>query len=264
MRRHPGIFLLLPFFLLFGCIERYYPDKDDLKPGTMVVVAYLHNLPGQQSIYISRSSTIVYPRYEPVPGCYVEILDTDGTTLELTETNPGQYTGHFDQDFVSTGDEYCLVFITPEGKRYESEFERVLPAPAIDSIYYNREDHLTENPDTIREGIQFYMDFEIEKDSGRYLRWQVIETFEIHNPENFIQIYDVDRIIKKLPDSSTWFTCWVTLELKEFFTKDMGNVEGDIYKKMPLNFVTNETWRLHYRYSSLISSRRSPPVTYVM
>jgi hypothetical protein len=263
MRRHPGLFLIIPFCLLFGCIERYYPDKDDLKPGTLVVVAYLHNLPGQQSIYISRSSTIIYPRYEPVPGCYVEILNTDGTTLELTETNPGQYTVNFDQDFVSTGDEYCLVFITPEGKRYESEFERVLPAPAIDSIYYNREDHLTEDPDTIREGIQFYMDFEIEKDSGRHLRWQVIETFEVHNPEYPVRIYDVDRVMKRLPDSSSWRTCWITLELKDFYTKDLGIVEGDIYKQLPLHYVTNQTWRLHYRYSLLVRQLALTPKAFL-
>lgn len=158
-------------------------------------------------------------------------MDTDGTTLEFTEMNPGQYIVHFDKDLVSTGDEYCLVFITPEGKRYESEFERMLPAPDIDSMYFLIEDHPTEDPDTIREGIQFCMDFEIEKDSGRYLRWQVIETFEVHNPEYPVKIYDVDRVIRKLPDSGSWCTCWITLERKDFYTKDLGTVEGDIYKR---------------------------------
>ncbi len=33
---------------------------------------------------------------------------------------------------------------------------------------------------------------------------------------------------------------------------DLSNVEGDLYKKAPLNFVSSETRRLHYRYSLLV------------
>ncbi len=65
-------------------------------------------------------------------------------------------------------------------------------------------------------------------------------------------IYDVDRRIKDIPDSLSWRTCWITLESPVIYTKDLANVEGNLYRKMPLNYVTNETWHLHYRYSLLV------------
>jgi len=41
------------------------------------------------------------------------------------------------------------------------------------------------------DGIRFYMDYEIKKDSGRYLRWQLEETYEFHNPVyESMEIYD--------------------------------------------------------------------------
>ena len=39
-------------------------------------------------------------------------------------------------------------------------------------------------------------------------------------------IFDVDRRLKELPDTSSWFTCWLTLELPEIYTLDPGNVAG--------------------------------------
>ncbi len=97
------------------------------------------------------------------------------------------------------------------------------------------------------------MDFEIDKDSGQFMRWQLIETYEIRNPEYEAMIFDVDRRMKDLPDSSSWRTCWITLEVPEFFTLDLGTVEGDHYRQMPLNYVSTETWRLNHRYSLLVS-----------
>jgi len=96
------------------------------------------------------------------------------------------------------------------------------------------------------------MDFTIEKDSARYLRWKLTETYEIRNPENEPWIYDVDRILKVMPDSSSWFTCWITHELPDIYTMDMGNVEGERFREMPLNYVSTDTRRLHYRYSMLV------------
>ena len=48
---------LLLSIILYGCIEPYHPDKDTLKTGTMVVVAHLNDIPGEQSVYLSRSAT---------------------------------------------------------------------------------------------------------------------------------------------------------------------------------------------------------------
>lgn len=252
MHKHPIILLSLVFFLLSGCIERYFPDEKELKTGTLVVVAHLNSIPGDQSIFLSRSSTLIYPEFDPLTGCYVEVMDSDGEMREFMESEPGEYTGYLDDQFLRPGEEYCLVFITPDGERYESGFERMHPAPGIDSLYYIREDHPTADPDHTEEGIQFYLDFEIDKDSGKYLRWQLIETYEIRNPKWSFQIFDVDRQLKRLPDSSSWSTCWITQRIPDIYTKDISAVEGDLYRKSPLYFVSNDTRRLLFKYSLLV------------
>jgi hypothetical protein len=252
MQKHPIILLSIALFIFSGCIERYYPDEEELKTGTVVVVAHLNNLPGKQSVYLSRSTTLQYPEYNPLSGCYVELMASDGTVREFHESEAGEYSCHLDEQFLRIGEEYCLIFITPDGERYESEFEKVYPAPGIDSLYYVREDQPTPDPGIVEEGIRFYLDFEIDKDSSKYLRWHLTETYEIHNPEYSMQIFDVDRQLKRLPDSLSWSTCWISLDITDIYTKDLSEVEGDLYKMNPLNFVSSGTRRLHYKYSLLV------------
>ncbi len=249
----PPLVVTVLLIFLSGCIERYYPGEEDLKTGTLVVVAHLTNIPGVQSIYLSTSTILEFPRYDPVSGCWVEVERADGETRDFEESGPGEYSGFLDDQFLGIGEEYRLLFVTPDGSRYESGFEKLHPAPGIDSLYFSREVHPTPDPDLMDEGIQFFIDFEIEKQAGRYLRWQLIETYEMRNPDYVsTSVYDVDRRFKDIPDTMAWRTCWITLEIPEIFTLDLGNLEGSSYQKMPLNFVSAGTQRLYYRYSLLV------------
>lgn len=250
--RSPFIISFLLIFLT-GCIERYYPGEEEIQTGTLVVVAHLNNRPGVQSVYLTRSTTLELPKSDPVSGCYVIIERADGKLREFEESQPGEYSSFLDEEFLGKGNEYRLIFIAQDGSCYESEFEKIHPAPPINSVYFSREDRPAADPDVIEEGIQFYIDFDIEPDSGRYLRWQLVETYEMHNPDYLnTTVYDVDRRFKDIPDSMAWRTCWITHEIPEIYTLDLGNVRGSNYKKMPLNFVSSETQRLHHRYSLLV------------
>ncbi|MCK4992867.1 MAG: DUF4249 family protein, partial [Bacteroidales bacterium] len=148
---------IISLFVLFlsGCIEQYYPDKDELKPGTLFVLAHLTGKPGLQSIHISRSSAIVYPEYNPLSACLVSVENHKGESREFSELEPGHYRSNLDQDFLKTGSAYRLEVITPNGTMYESDFEPLLPVPEIESLYYVREDHATRDPNIIEEGVQF-------------------------------------------------------------------------------------------------------------
>jgi len=239
--------------LLGGCIERYYPEGEEFKSGTLVVIAHIDNSGGPQSIYVSRSTSQEFPKKEPVAGCYVEIEDVGGASFALEEGDPGEYTGIPDDLFLKEGEEYRLLLVTPDGARYESEFERMFPAPAIDALYWKKEELPTSDPGKILEGIRFFLDFEIEKDSGRYLRWHQVETYEMRNPPySDTEVYDTDRRFKPIPQEIDWSTCWITNQVPEIFTMDLGNVEGDTYREMPLSFVSNEGQRLKYRYSLMV------------
>ncbi len=61
--------------------------------------------------------------------------------------------------------------------------------------------HPTVDPDVIVDGIRFYIDFQVDADSSEFMRWELVETYEFHNPDYEGFIYSFDRVLKPLPDS---------------------------------------------------------------
>ncbi|MGW8314165.1 MAG: DUF4249 domain-containing protein [Bacteroidales bacterium] len=239
--------------MISGCIERYFPDDEEVQVGTLVVSAHLTDQPGLQTISVSRSTTLEFPSFDPVTDCQVELEQDDGTFIVFGEGKPGIYEGIFDESQLITGHAYRLHIITPGGKRYESSYEILHPATGIDSLYYKTEMRPAKDPAVTEEGIRFYLDFEIDRDSGRYLRWQLIETWEMHNPDyTSTRMYDTDRRTKEIPDSIANRICWITQEIPEVHTRDLGGISGTRYRALPLNYVSTETQRLHHRYSLLV------------
>lgn len=251
LRIHPVVFVIL-LLTTIGCIERYYPDEEDLETGTLVVVAHLSSIPGTQSVYLSRSTSLQRTKFDPVTGCFLEVERSDGAVKVMEESEPGEYSAFMDADFLRSGSDYRLIFIVPSGERYESCFEKMLPSPVIEQLTHEIEVLHAADPDDSEEGIRFYIDFDIEKDSSRYLRWQLIETYEIENPDYPVQMFDVDRRMKDVPDSIIRRRCWITGEIPRIFTMDLGNVEGSTYRRMALHFVSAHNRRLEQRYSLLV------------
>jgi len=237
---------------LSGCIERYYPDEEDLKTGVLVVVAHIDDRPGLQTINLSRSVDLGNTSYDPVSDCYVQVTRSDGSLLAFEEQDPGTYSAMPEAAFLHSGADYKLTIITPGGKQYESEFEKLYPAPNIESIDYSVEQVPTADPLLIDEGIQFYLDFEIEKDSARFMQWEAIETYEIQNPDYPTREYGKDRRWRDVPDSAKILTCWITNLIPIIYTMDLESVEGTTYTRMPINFVSVNSRRFYHRYSLLV------------
>lgn len=253
--RHLSWFFVCMLFFT-GCIERYYPDGDEFRSGTLVVIAHLDDSENLQTIYISRSTDLELPTRYPVSGCLVEVEQIGGGTLQFLEEERGAYIGHAAEQFFRAGNEYKLKIVSPDAKQYESEPERLYPSTDIDSVYWFKENHPAAESGYSTDGIQFYMDFEIEQDSGRYLRWQLEETYEYRNPDyESTEVYDREdsypwrRAFMPVPAESSWSTCWVTNQLPDIYTMDLGNVDGSHYRQMTLNFVDNYSQRLQHRYS---------------
>ena len=120
--------------MLSGCIERFYPDESYLETGTLVINAHLTNQPGIQEVEISRSAPLIYPKFEPVRGSFVEVIREDGAFSEFYEDRPGYYGSDLDEEFLQTGMSYRIRVTTPDGNEYESDFDKLRPVPEIDSI----------------------------------------------------------------------------------------------------------------------------------
>ena len=243
------IFILL---LLAGCVERYYPESDEVFTGTLVINASLTNIPGIQTIQISRSDGLLYPEFIPESSCVVEVENQAGDQLSFSESTPGYYSADVPDGFMRFGDQYMLRVVTSDGNIYLSDYSCLNPPTTIDKIYYELESYLTIDPEVSIDGIRFYIDFEVDADLSEFMRWELLETYEFHNPDYEGYIYSFDRVLRPIPDSLSDRQCWITGHVNAIFTLDAANMTGTNYTYMPLHFVSNETQRLSYGYSLLV------------
>ena len=250
IKRLFALFLSVVFYT--GCVERYYPSGDDVITGTLVVSAHLTDKPGEQVITISRSDKLLFPQYIPETGCSVVVEDQEGNTIDFKETIPGDYAADIPGEFLETGTLFRLLLLTPDGNRYESEYTQLQASTPIDSIYYQLESIPTSDPQVTVDGIRFYMDFQVDPGSTEYMRWELKETYEFHNPPYEDFIYGFDRRLKPVPDSLSDKQCWITAYVNAIFTLDARNLTSPDFEYMPLHHVSNETQRLSYGYSLLV------------
>jgi hypothetical protein len=159
-------------------------EQDQVRSGVLVIIGHLDSKAGKQPIKISHSVSIRNSTYQPVWGYYFEVERLDGEARVFSEDETGSYQAYLDEGFLLTGHDYRLQELSPEGRSYESSFERMFPAPVID--------------------------FEIDQDSGRYLRWELEESFEIHNPDYETRMLVTDRRFNDVTASMKTLDCWIT------------------------------------------------------
>jgi len=250
------LFVMLTFlcFLFTGCVERYYPEEGSLKKGTLVINAHLTDKPGRQVIEISRSVDLINPLFDPVYGSLARVIREDGELKEFSEFRPGYYEAELDEQFLHTGASYMLQVQTPDGNVYESVFDKLRPVPAIDSLYYQVETASFASESDSISGIRFYLDFTYDDEAYEYIRWDLTETYEFHNPDMEAYILDVDFQLKELPDTSNYRICYITNELSTIHSMSLGYLEFGTYIKKPFTFVPNDQLeqKLHHKYSLLV------------
>ena len=251
-----AFFLLLPVLVccFTACVERYYPEEDELKIGTLVINAHLTDQPGYQVIEISRSVTLLFPSADPVSGSFAEVIREDGEFREFSEDKPGFYGCQLEESFLQTGQSYMIHVITPDGNEYESGFDRLRPVPEIDSIYYEVEKASYETESDFTDGVRFFIDFTFNDEAFEYIRWNVTETYEFHNPDMEAFIRDVDFSYYQLPDTSNYRICYITNQLFEIHSMALAYLDFGIYIKKPFAFVPNiqQEQKLKHKYSVLI------------
>ncbi len=252
MRVIKGITYLAVLWFFTSCVERYYPGADEIFTGILVVNASITNIGGVQTIQISRSDGLVNPEFIPESNCLVEVENSSGEKFSFFEMEPGYYGAEVPGGFMRYEDQYMLRLVTSDGNLYLSDYSQLKPPTGIDRIYFERESYPTADPELFMEGIRFFIDFKIDTDSSEFMRWELMETYEFHNPPYEGFIYSFDRALRPLPDSMDDRECWITGHVNEIYTLDAANMTSDSYTRMPLHFVSNETQRLSYGYSLLV------------
>ena len=245
---HIGLLILID-----GCIFPFDPDIEGSRD-ILVISGKVTDREGFQYIEISRSK----PVYDPggkafqVSNCLVEIRDDLGNVFPGLEQEPGFYACRMDQEYLMPGTRYQLFVTTPEGKHYSSDFAELLPCAPIDSISFEISKMPTTNPEVFYQGVQFFVSTDGSDEFADNYRWDLVETWEYHSTYP-IQDYYNGRINSPEEISYELFTCWETLHIPEIFTFSTRNQSSGIIRNFPLIYVSDQSARLSYKYSLLVS-----------
>jgi hypothetical protein len=252
---------LITMALLISCVERYRPDDLYLNEGILVINAHITDEPGIQTIEISRSSHPEHPSFNPELDCFVLLLREDGESREFsTSGQPGFYIADLDSDFLRPGMPFQLQVITRDGKEYQSDFDKIRPVPAIDSIYYKVETMANSREEDPVPGIRFHVDFTYDDEAYEYIRWELTETYEFHNPVMDAFIYYNRWTVRPLPEEDNPRICYITRALPAVHSLSTKELNFGSFSKS-FDFVPNDQMeqKLLFKYSLLVRQYSMSP-----
>ena len=251
-----------------ACIEPFNPDIGG-GDQFLVINGVVTDEEGYQYAEISLTSSYNDREYMPVNDCEVKIIDGSGNEFTMENYSAGKYRTWIEQQYLQIGNRFKIEVISNDGKKYESEFDTLLPCPDIDDIYYEYQEIIPDDPDELSgQGIQLYIDFDATGDFASNYRWEAIETWEYRSEERIHIIYNgiefsdseykldirflnpENRNDAKQMDSL--YTCWKTANVKDIFTYTSRQKRDMKVIGLPLYFVTNKENKLHLKYSILI------------
>jgi hypothetical protein len=254
MKKHSACrikILLLIMVFLKSCIEPYTIQLGVEDLNKYIVSGQVSDKEGFQYVSVSIGSPVDNPSFTAILDCAISIFDDQGNEFKMEEYKVGEYRVWMDREYLIPGNSYKVSIVTPAGVEIVSDFDRMPSCPEVDSIYYEREDVLTSNPEEPRKGLQFYIDMHGNANDSRYYRWEMIETWEYHAKHAKTYYYNgaYGRLLP--PDSST-FCCWKSLKVDDIFTLSTKNLTDNHYTQLPLHYVDNQSSRLEHGYSLLI------------
>ena len=202
---------------------------------------------------VSRSSTLEESKFIPVEGCVVRVEDDLGAMAVYEENAPGVYTADLDEDFLGLNRAYKLFIDTPDGSRYESAYDSLLPCPEPEDLYFEVESQLNADQKVAHNGVQFYVDVKGGNNDSRNVMWRLEETYEYRS--NFLigAIWDGVVLYEWVGGTDSLYTCYRTLDIPEVHVASSRLLTDNKLTKYPLNYVSDQTPRLRFKYSLLIS-----------
>jgi hypothetical protein len=228
--------LTVLFLVLSSCISQFIPKTSE-NQGIFVVEGLITDQPESDTVKLSTTMPLgIRSTSNPITGYSVSIIDDLYNVFRLTEKEPGTYVTD-PQSFRGTvGRIYTLHITSNNGNVYSSYPMEMLPVPPIDSIFYEKE-KITEygNPLIDQDGCQIYLNTNDPERKCNFFRWEYDETWEIRIP------YTVPNHV-----------CWVSSKSDQINIKSTANLNESVVQKYPLNFISNQTDRLKFKYSMLV------------
>ena len=236
-----------------SCVEPFEPELREVQD-LMVISGVITDRAGEHTVEISRSSPYNTPAFQPVTGCVVAVEDERGEIHSYEEQEPGIYRTDLPASFLAVGKSYALRVLAPDGTSYRSDYDTLLACPPVDSVYYEVMRQPTNDPDRTLYGLQFYSDLSGTKGMTGNFRWVLEETWEYKSAYTSTYIWQGEEL-PELLYADTVSTCYMTGRIPSVFTATTRSLSGNGIRRNPLNYVSNETPRLHVRYSLLVEQQ---------
>lgn len=259
MIKYVNIFILLTFSMFFSCKDEFWPELKKYE-NLLVVDGFLSDQPGPYEVRLSWSTGVQNPQFNPYQGAQVLIMDDEGNSEELTETEPGIYQTAANGLQGVVGKSYKIRINTPTEQTYESNYQLLTAKVGIDSLYVQFESKPTDDPDKMLYGYQFYVDTKEAAVDTAYFLWRIYGTYEYHS--DFKIRFYFDKYLYPFPDSDSLFTCWSNDQIDEIYTMSTINLNSPVISQFPLKYVDTETRRLSVKYSMLVKQMSLTKETY--
>lgn len=249
------IYLLILFSTaLSSCIQEIELYESGDNP--LVVSGIITNEPKAHNIRIILLGDNENPviAYNNVSGSDVRIIDDLGNEEELYYTEYGNF--YTRNDFSGEiGRTYHLEITLPDGKKYHSLPEHMLPTPQIDEVNWEAKGGMI----TLKANYS-----DPEPTTRNFYRWRYQGTYEVFSPLAVGQSTSSDRgrcyPASMLKDRKA--TCWVTENDLEFLRIESDEfIEGKTVYDVAV-YSTELDRRFEYGYSGLIEQQSLTPNAY--
>lgn len=244
--KHICLSIILLLFLS-ACIDPFDVEGEVKGSSVLVIDGMITNEKGSYQVLLSYSSPSLksYERNN-VSGAQVTIMSDEGQEEVLLEEEPGIYVSDSCGMQGEVGRSYQLHIITPDGKRYASQPETMLPVAEIDSIYPKLESETylsSTDMELTRWGMQLYVSTGSKTSEARFYRWSWTDTYEFNAPLSLPP-----------PAPPTTTRCWASgSSNRNLYLASTNGLERDIIASQPIVFVPLAGRQLQTRYSILIS-----------
>lgn len=241
--------------LLIGLNSCQFPYEAEIEEvsGMLSIDGSLVKGDSIQTVKVSRSTALSNPEFDPEIGCVVFIEDELGNIFTFSEVANGTYQMAIEEQFLVLDRAYKLIVITPDDKRYESDYETITMAAPVDSVYYEREDVYDAILNSDIQGIQFYLDLKGSESDSKYYRWSLSEIWEIRSRSwvnYYLNMGDTTKIFLDTPYDL--YYCWPSSKIPGIYASSTDKLVSNFKKKIPLHFVSNKSDRLQIKYSLLV------------
>ena len=225
---------------MVACITPY-DASGDLQGLTNLLVVEGTISGGEDGTTIRLSRTVPVGQsytYTPETGATLWVeAERTGQRTDLRESGNGNYQAVLTLD---VNDRYRLSIQTRDRTLYQSEYTAVLDAPAIDSVYWDRDGDA---------GVRIYVDTHDPQNRTQYYRWEFDEDWEFHSYYESKLDYDwaTGEYFDRPADQGVYY-CWQQAASNTIVTGTTDKLVENVVSRKKVHTIKYRDWRLSYIY----------------